>query len=746
MTEPNNNNHLAQMASFRLDLAEGDESLLNSDDEGAVTPAINAVETATVTVSPLTRGHSSTESFPATDSDASDSELEEVLPPLRRHNRSTTSSAASSVSFGEARTMSGQLLHRVDSIDARSRTPAPVARAIVPMDSLGRIDHSDHSDRTMMASNLTVSPATGPPQGSSKTFKYRSMKGVLKNSKPGPTVQSSSASAAAPSDFDLKKRNRLTKISAMYDLDGDGVLDEVEQAMRDRDVDGDGQLDNAEVYRIVQDQLKSQEDVHLYRKVAAGLTCLVAILTISNFGTSWASAILAKDTVAESASGTIQSKATGEVMAFQAISHIFELEELTDEEFNERRRLVDAAIAEDPDHPDHAHRRLGKKKNKKNPCTCSKIAYDHGKIRQEDLRSLTEKCDGVNQVNVRRKWRDDVMEAYDYDTLCGPGTEVVKKGRKKGNKKGNKDKNKKDKNKKGSKTEFVEEKVTFRRKGRNGEDRSITFDCDRGNCYSSGETLHQRENHPCRLEREWIDFASECAEGLTCYNPSDQTARRGNGVCTRLQRFAREGQICDVDLGVNACSDNLGCFSLRSAEDQGVGVDWDMQVHVGVCQQVQRQAGEFQICDVSFDAQACVAEYECLGYNGRSIGRSGIGFCTRSAGGHGGGKVVVEYARYNEVCDGSFGNNACVDNYQCFDASGRLIARGYGVCGRSAASTGGNLGWHVDYSLGSQGQCTNDGTVQTWEEDEVWSTPQECCEQKLWWLTLSQCVPGYAFN
>ncbi len=39
--------------------------------------------------------------------------------------------------------------------------------------------------------------------------------------------------------------------------------------MHDRDVNGDGKLHEDEAYKIVEDQLKSQSDIALYRKVAA---------------------------------------------------------------------------------------------------------------------------------------------------------------------------------------------------------------------------------------------------------------------------------------------------------------------------------------------------------------------------------------------------------------------------------------------------------------------------------------------
>ncbi|EJK53980.1 hypothetical protein THAOC_26480, partial [Thalassiosira oceanica] len=96
-----------------------------------------------------------------------------------------------------------------------------------------------------------------------------------------------------------KRKNRLTKISALYDLDGDGVLDEVEQAMRDRDVNNDGDLSPDEIYELVKDQLAIRKRRGQARILVAGLLCFVFMLAASSLGTSWAAAVLAKDVAAD---------------------------------------------------------------------------------------------------------------------------------------------------------------------------------------------------------------------------------------------------------------------------------------------------------------------------------------------------------------------------------------------------------------------------------------------------------------
>eukprot|EP00578_Thalassiosira_sp_NH16_P006342 CAMPEP_0181123268 /NCGR_PEP_ID=MMETSP1071-20121207/25796_1 /TAXON_ID=35127 /ORGANISM="Thalassiosira sp., Strain NH16" /LENGTH=594 /DNA_ID=CAMNT_0023208373 /DNA_START=63 /DNA_END=1843 /DNA_ORIENTATION=+ len=290
----------------------------------------------------------------------------------------------------------------------------------------GDVNNSDRTASTVNNSDRTANYVSATAKGGSGDVNTSDRTASTINNSDRTASTASSWTGVTPLTSNKKmnkaaaaRNNRLTKISAMYDLDGDGVLDEIEQAMRNRDVNNDGNLGNAEVYKIVRDQLKNQSDVHLYKRMAGGLVCLVAILSLSNFATSWASAILAQDTVADPVTGTIQSKATGEVMGYQNVGYEIDLEPLTDEEFEERRLLVDSEMGEDPDHEDHVHRRLGRKDDRNKLTT--KIGYDHGKLKEVDLRELIRKCDGVNTVSMKRKWRNpDGSDDYDVDTICGP--------------------------------------------------------------------------------------------------------------------------------------------------------------------------------------------------------------------------------------------------------------------------------------------------------------------------------------
>lgn len=69
---------------------------------------------------------------------------------------------------------------------------------------------------------------------------------------------------------DQDRPNRLSVVSRKYDLDGDGVLDEAEQAMRNLDKSGRGFLKSEEVYDMMNQHLKMQKDMFKMKKVLGG--------------------------------------------------------------------------------------------------------------------------------------------------------------------------------------------------------------------------------------------------------------------------------------------------------------------------------------------------------------------------------------------------------------------------------------------------------------------------------------------
>jgi hypothetical protein len=208
---------------------------------------------------------------------------------------------------------------------------------------------------------------------------------------------------------------------------------------------------------------------------------------------------------------------------------------------------------------------------------------------------LIKKCDGTNTVSIKKKWKNS--DTYDIDTICGPGTNVVKKGKKK-------------KNKSKTKVRVVEEQIKFRRTG-GGKNKdkggAISFSCKGGYCYGSGQTLLQQEGHPCNLK--YKGATSECDDGLVCY---DDNGDGVTGVCTRLVRYARRNQVCDLDFGVDACETGYACYSPDKKRSTLMGV-----VNTGICQKVTVRVSNQDVCDASFGLDACDAGYTCIGENGR---------------------------------------------------------------------------------------------------------------------------------
>ncbi|KAL3804872.1 hypothetical protein HJC23_006644 [Cyclotella cryptica] len=323
-------------------------------------------------------------------------------------------------------------------------------------------NHDDSSSDSECANNYKTSKtylmatkksSEQPQTPSASTFKY---KPASKNESLG--------------DSHFKQRHhanrKLSDISKAYDLDGDGVLNETEQAMRDMDIENKGHLTKEQVYQIVKEQLETKYEVTQYKKVTLALIAFMVLLALSNFGTSFTSAILTKEINADPESGAVLVKGTGEMIGFDSIGTTFDFVSLSDEEYSERRNRVLQEMYQDEEHPDHMHRHLGKMNGN------AKIAFDQGKVLERDLIKIVEKCDGSATVNIRRLWSNaDGSADYDYDTLCGPGTTVTKKERAKRTKK------------KKSNLKTVTQQIVFKkgpRRDTGGEEEVVVFTCNKG--------------------------------------------------------------------------------------------------------------------------------------------------------------------------------------------------------------------------------------------------------------------------
>ena len=88
----------------------------------------------------------------------------------------------------------------------------------------------------------------------------------------------------------------LSVVSRRYDVDGDGMLDEAEQTMRDMDTDDKGYLTNDKVYKIMVEQMKLQQEVFSLKRLSLVFLVIMVFLSLATLGSSFAAATLAKDT------------------------------------------------------------------------------------------------------------------------------------------------------------------------------------------------------------------------------------------------------------------------------------------------------------------------------------------------------------------------------------------------------------------------------------------------------------------
>lgn len=91
--------------------------------------------------------------------------------------------------------------------------------------------------------------------------------------------------------------SRLSAISRKYDVDGDGKLDEAEQAMRDMDKEGRGFLTNDKVYSIFQQQLRMQKQLLLAKRLLIFFAMMLIILAVANIGVAFAAARYVRETL-----------------------------------------------------------------------------------------------------------------------------------------------------------------------------------------------------------------------------------------------------------------------------------------------------------------------------------------------------------------------------------------------------------------------------------------------------------------
>ena len=148
----------------------------------------------------------------------------------------------------------------------------------------------------------------------------------------------------------------------LYDLDGKGKLNAIEQTMMKYDTNRDGVFSNDEVLEIIKAQFDVENKKRRMRSTIIGMSCFLMGLALSNLGTSFAAMFLSKELVADSDMGVMRVRGTGDLAAVQSVAETLDLTPLTSEEYQQRRLIVLKDLELDPH--SHSHRRLRDKSNK----------------------------------------------------------------------------------------------------------------------------------------------------------------------------------------------------------------------------------------------------------------------------------------------------------------------------------------------------------------------------------------------
>jgi hypothetical protein len=374
---------------------------------------------------------------------------------------------------------------------------------------------------------------------------------------------------------ELQRHNTLLNV---YDLDGDGELDEAELAMMQRDKEGRGHLTNEEIYQIVQDQLSHKKDVSHLKKVVCGLVCFVFILALSNLGTSFASAILAKETKVDEESGTMRIKSTNSVMGAQSAATTVTFNAYTNEEYRQRRDKVRRELMADP-YGWHSHRILVRDRYdgmNAGARRLGRLGRNHvveGRVRQRMLkehqrrqRMLQNKKDKKNKDNGGNDNSGNNKKAAEIETegSCKPGVdcsvtwdtgklseedfEIIlvecQNGKTVNVQKRFVEEWAGEENEDGAENSKIanlcKQGTPIAQKGKKGatggigkvQIGDITADCEDGECHLSGEPLLSGLGGECDLSRGDDD----CQPGLICHH-DDPLKTEGWGVCVDRDDF-----------------------------------------------------------------------------------------------------------------------------------------------------------------------------------------------------------------
>lgn len=232
---------------------------------------------------------------------------------------------------------------------------------------------------------------------------------------------------------------------------------------------------------------------NLYR-----LSILVLLLTLSNLGTSFAAAYIAKDTTINDKEELVSSN-TKKALSTQSTSTQYNVEALSLEEVSKIRRLC---TTEDS--------------KKDTGIDCETESGGSGYVINDTTNGycgdIQKQCEGGNTVDIYRTFSNGERVTVN---ICGPSTTVLAN------------------NKKG--------RITFRAPGLT----KINMQYRNYGCTFDGNDLTQQEGEVC-------DASSDCARKHKCYQQSEGDVRLCRDDCTKNFR-GRDRRVCTESCGGNTC-------------------------------------------------------------------------------------------------------------------------------------------------------------------------------------------------
>lgn len=138
-----------------------------------------------------------------------------------------------------------------------------------------------------------------------------------------------------PQDKNVIQRRTLSEVSKQYDANGDGKLDEAEQAMRNLDTEGRGYLTNDKVLSVFQQQLRMQKQLLLAKRLLFLFAVLLIILAVANIAVAFIAARLSKETTTRN--DVLIVKDSGKIVATNNHADVYGIQTSVD---TERRAQV----------------------------------------------------------------------------------------------------------------------------------------------------------------------------------------------------------------------------------------------------------------------------------------------------------------------------------------------------------------------------------------------------------------------